>query len=99
MCENILIATKYSAISGERAKTSVRMWRNLVNGRVADVDIGVNPLQLMICLAAMQQIGVRFWFDMFRAMNEARRRQNRHEPSVHQSIFAAAANSSNVPGK
>jgi len=43
MCENILIATKHSAISGECAKTSVRMWRNLVNGRVADVDIGVNP--------------------------------------------------------
>jgi hypothetical protein len=59
MCEDILIATKYSAISGERAQTSVRMWRNLVNCRVADVDIGVNPLQLLTCLAAMQQIGVQ----------------------------------------
>ena len=59
MCENILTATKHSAISGEHVKTNVRMWRNLVNGRVADVDIGVNLLQLMICLAAVQQIGVQ----------------------------------------
>ena len=51
----------YLTTSNEREETNVRTWRNLANCHVTAVDIGVNPLRLVISRAAMQQI-VRFTF-------------------------------------